>query len=301
MWSISDGWSPDLRTFNEKDEVNMSYEATVINVMIAGPSDVAIERKMLKEVVQEWNSINSEDKRIVLMPTSWDTHSSPKMGERAQVVINEQVLEHCDVLVAIFWTRLGSPTGDSRSGTVEEIEKHMKSGKPAMIYFSSAPVRLDSVDDEQYKALQDFRRECEGKGLIETYETISEFRDKFTRQLAQTILRSFASIKTSSTDLHSPQIAEQIPELSEEAKHLLVEASEDQSGIIMKVLTMGGTLLQTNGKEFIEQGNPRSEAKWEAALKQLVSHSLIEDRGYKGEIFVLTDNGFHVADLIKNK
>jgi hypothetical protein len=50
-------------------------------------------------------------------------------------VINRQVLADCDLLVAIFWTRIGSPTGSALSGTVEEIEKHLKAEKPAMLYF----------------------------------------------------------------------------------------------------------------------------------------------------------------------
>jgi hypothetical protein len=176
----------------------MSFTATVINIMIACPSDVSLERKIVKDIVQEWNTINSEDKQIVLSPISWDTHSSPKMGERGQEIINKQVLEHCDLLVAIFRTRLGSPTGDYRSGTVEEIGKHVSSGKPAMIYFASVPVRLDSVDGKQYKALQDFKHECEQKGLIERYETISEFSKKFNRQLAHTIIRYFSPNATPS-------------------------------------------------------------------------------------------------------
>ena len=277
----------------------MSYKATVINVMIACPSDVSIERQMAKDAVQEWNSINSEDKQIVLMPMSWDTHSSPKMGERAQEIVNKQVLEHCDLLVAIFWTRLGSPTGDSRSGTVEEIEKHIKTGKPVMIYFSSAPVHLDSVDDKQYQALQGFKHECEHKGLIEIYDTISEFNEKFNRQLAQTIIRYFTPNITPSPGVRPLKASGQIPELSDEAIILLVEASEDPNGTVIKVETVGGTHVQTHGKQFVEMGNPRSEAKWVAAVKQLISHRLIEDHGYKGEVFSVTDKGYQIADLIK--
>jgi len=277
----------------------MSYNATVINVMIACPSDVAVEKQLVKDSIQVWNSVNAEDKQIVLMPISWDTHSSPKMGERAQEIINEQVLEHCDLLVAIFWTRLGSPTGDSRSGTVEEIEKHVSTGKPVMIYFSSAPVRLDSVNDQQYKALQDFKHECEKKGLIETYETISEFSDKFSRQLAQTIIRYFAPNSLPSTDVRPAKASNRIPELSNEAKLLLIEASEDSNGMVIKVATAGGTHVQAHGKQFVEMGNPRSEAKWIAAVKQLISHNLIEDRGYKGEVFAITNKGYEIADLIK--
>ena len=56
-----------------------------------------------------------------------------------------------------------------------------------MLYFSNAPVRPDSVDDEQYKALREFRASCQQRGLIETYDSLEEFQGKLWRQLAQTI------------------------------------------------------------------------------------------------------------------
>ena len=59
----------------------MPYDATIINVMIACPSDVSVERQIVKDSIQVWNSVNAEDKQIVLMPIAWDTHSSPRMGE----------------------------------------------------------------------------------------------------------------------------------------------------------------------------------------------------------------------------
>ena len=50
---------------------------------------------------------------MILMPVGWDTHASPEMGDRAQAIINKQVLKNADLVVAAFWTRLGSPTGVS--------------------------------------------------------------------------------------------------------------------------------------------------------------------------------------------
>ena len=88
----------------------MSYSANVYKVMIASPSDVAQERQLIKEIINDWNSIHSEDRRIVLMPVGWESHSSPSMEGPPQYVINKQVLADCDLLVAAFWTRIGTPT-----------------------------------------------------------------------------------------------------------------------------------------------------------------------------------------------
>lgn len=80
----------------------MTYQATVINVMIASPGDVATERQNIKDVVHDWNVVHGQDRRLVLMPLGWESHASPRMGGRAQAIINEQVLENCDLLVAVF-------------------------------------------------------------------------------------------------------------------------------------------------------------------------------------------------------
>ena len=167
----------------------MSFSATVYKVMIASPSDVPDEREIIRDVVHEWNAVHAEHHHAILIPAGWETHSSPAMGERPQGIINKQVLADCDLLIAAFWTRLGSPTGKAPSGTVEEIQEHLAAGKPAMLYFSTAPVRLGSVDNEQYKALETFKKECYAKGLIDTYDSLEEFRRKLVRQLAHTMLR----------------------------------------------------------------------------------------------------------------
>jgi hypothetical protein len=162
----------------------MAFRSTVIEVMIASPSDVERERQITREVLYRWNSLNSKQNNVVLLPVMWESHASPVMGERAQETINKEVLEDCDLLIGIFWTRIGTPTGTSKSGTVEEINSHIDAGKPAMLYFSQSPVIPDSVDSEQYQLLLEFRNECKQKGLIETFTDLNDFARKFTHQLS---------------------------------------------------------------------------------------------------------------------
>ena len=58
-------------------------------------------------------------------------------GRPPQAIINKQILGNCDLLVAVFWTRLAGPRASQSSGTVEGIQEHLNAGKAAMIYFSS--------------------------------------------------------------------------------------------------------------------------------------------------------------------
>ncbi|MDP4027978.1 MAG: hypothetical protein Q8P42_03295 [Gallionella sp.] len=51
----------------------MSYQATVFKVMIASPSDVAAERNVIREVITEWNNLNADARRTVLLSIGWET------------------------------------------------------------------------------------------------------------------------------------------------------------------------------------------------------------------------------------
>jgi len=280
----------------------MAYDAKIYNVMIASPGDVELERSIVRDVVADWNAANASATRKMLQPVGWETHSAPDMGDRPQSIINKQVLQQSDLLVAVFWTRLGTPTGVATSGTVEEIEEHVKAGKPAMIYFSNVPVRPDSVQEDQYKALKDFRKECQRRGLIETYENPAEFRNKFARHLA-TILNTHPYFAESKRSAGGSEFAAFIarrparPGLTNEAQELLLEASRDASGQIVLLHYIGGVMLQTHNRQFIEANNPRSRALWEGALDELQRVGLVKMLGHKGEIFQLTRSGYEVAEM----
>lgn len=276
----------------------MSFFATVLKVMIASPGDVPQERHLIREVIHEWNVVHAEDRKAVLQPVGWETHASPQMGDRPQAIINKQVLRGCDILVAAFWTRIGSPTGVAPSGTVEEIEEHIAAGKPALIYFSSAPVRLDSVDPAQYEALTVFRGVCQKRGLIEGYEDLASFRAKLSRHLSQTIIRLLGEHSGGSS---APSEATDAPVLSLEAQELLLSAAEASDGMVMQVNTLEGLHLQANNRNHARPGNPRSEARWKAALKELVELGYLEDRLGVGELFNITEAGYKVASTVERK
>nr|WP_256377869.1 DUF4062 domain-containing protein [Synechococcus sp. PCC 7502] len=96
---------------------------------MASPRDVTDERKIVREEIARWNSIHAESKAIVLLPTDWETDATPNSGVSAQTAINRQLVDSCDLLIGIFWTRIGTPTLDAESGTIEEIERSTANGK----------------------------------------------------------------------------------------------------------------------------------------------------------------------------
>ncbi|MBA1191077.1 DUF4062 domain-containing protein [Pseudomonas entomophila] len=279
----------------------MSYKADVFNVMIASPGDVKAERAQVREVIHEWNAVHSRSRRIVLLPIGWETHSAPEMGANPQTIINRQVLDRCDLLIGVFWTRVGTATTDYASGTVEEIEKHVESGRPAMLYFSSQPAALDTVDPDQYKQLRDFKSSCQQRSLYEGYEDLTEFRNKFARQL-QIVINENEAFKVSDEAVATfSELDSKVPILSDEAQLLLKEACADSHGSIMHIRYIGGTDIQTNGKNLIASRNPRELARWEGALNELLELGFLARRGSKGDSYQVTNQGYTFADTIPAK
>jgi hypothetical protein len=139
-----------------------------------------------------------------------------------------------------------------------------------MIYFSDAPVRLDSVDEAQYQSLKDFKQQIRSRALFEVYDTPSNFEHKFRRQLSSKInddayFRTRAepenggqSGAAESIEQVLNEAAQTIPAMSKKAKTLLVEASLDRGGHILHARYIGGVAIQTNGKQLIEGDDPRS-------------------------------------------
>ncbi len=278
----------------------MSYSASTFSVMIASPGDVASERAIVRDVVYEWNAVNANSRKVVLLPVGWETHSSPEMGATAQTIINRQVLSKCDLLVGVFWTRIGTATERHLSGTVEEIEEHISAGKPAMLYFSSQPVVLDTVDMDQVQKLKAFKASCQNRGLLETYDSHGEFKEKFYRQLQLKVNEHplFQAANVGGDEQAIVESRTQLPDLLPEARVLLKEASQDDGGTIIHARYIGGTSIQTNGKNLIPSNERREVAKWEQALEDLKAKDLVVDRGHKGEVFEITNLGYQVADMI---
>jgi len=284
----------------------MSYQATIFNVMIASPGDVSVERGLARDIINDWNTVHSTSRALALMPIGWETHSHPSMEDRPQGVLNKQILDDADLLVAIFWTRIGTPTGEAVSGSVEEIERHVKAGKPAMVYFSSAPVRAESVVDEQYKALLKFKDELKNRGLYAAYESTGEFAKQFARQLGLKInndpyfnVDGAGADRDALTDQALSEEFERIPPMSEEARTLLLEASLDRNGQILHMKMMEGEHIQTNGKQFIKDADPRTIAIWVGALNELAQLGLITGTGTRHQIFKVSREGYEVAESIK--
>lgn len=276
------------------------YDAKVLEVMISSPSDCPKEEDIIRDVLKNWNAARSDLDNLVLRPLSWSKNSSPEVGDTAQDIINRQVLANADILIATFWTRLGTPTAAARSGTVEEIERHVSDGKLAMVYFNKTVPALDDVENEQYKALKSFEKELQGKGLVGRYESMSDFKQKLFHHLSRQISDKYLTNAIPEAESIPPNNGTRDHGLGDDSCELLIEATSDKSGIIMRLAWLGGQGIQTNGKQFVsDPRDSREFAQWKTALDALVENNFVEPVGYKDEIFRVTHAGYQLADELR--
>lgn len=165
----------------------MPIEVKLYRILIASPGDVSKERAIVREEIARWNAINSETMKIVLLPTGWETDATPDLKERGQAIINRQLVDNCDLLIGVFWTRIGTPTPEAESGTVEEIERAAAEGRRCIVYFSDQPVSLSTVDQEQYEKLKQYKEELNLRGLTCSYKETSEFKEKVFGHITKAI------------------------------------------------------------------------------------------------------------------
>lgn len=179
----------------------MTSVANVLYVMIASPGDVAEAREAVYRALSRWNESNSRNRGLVLLPLRWETGTVPELGDHPQSIINRQLLHDADIVVALFGSRVGSATPTAISGTVEEIEHAIESGKPVHLYFSTAP-HANDVDLEQLKALRDFRKALEERGLYGTFNSI----DELTAHIWQAIEHDIAQLGLGSPDATTKKV-----------------------------------------------------------------------------------------------
>lgn len=166
----------------------MAQNVVLYNLLISCPGDVQGEVKLIEDAVGEFNELYAEPLGITIQTRHWSKSSYAQSGGKPQALLNEQLVKKCDAAVAIFWTRFGSPTDEYGSGTEEEIEVMLQSGKQVFMYFSDKPIPPSQVNDEDYRRVQAFREKYKDRGLYSTYSTDEEFRKLFFAQLSMYFL-----------------------------------------------------------------------------------------------------------------
>lgn len=270
---------------------------TFVRVFIASPGDVSQERDEACRAIQSWNAAHSLARSILIEPVRVETHSHAVQGGHPQDLINSQLLDRCDFLVAILWSRLGTPTNTDLSGTVQEIREfsETKGADRVQIYFCDRDIPTAS-DLDQVQAVRNFKDKIKQEGLYTPYSEVSEFGQLFRHQLDLAMNKllegdEFAAASAQATgtqEINFVPEANTILTTAAMAEHTSITLSKRRQGLLLHA---GGVLLNI-------VGNDRSEAKWESGLEQLETYGFVDAVSHERYKFRLTRSGFEFADKL---
>ena len=164
----------------------MAQKVTKYGVFISSPGDVKQERLAVRDAINRWNLEHSATKNVVLEALMWET-LPPTMDVKAQQAINQDLLKRADLLIAILWSRMGTPTERFGSGTEEEIRLFQGSKQ---VYFSNKEPGLAGGQDElefaqQVRKVRDFQKALEKDGLVGIFSSAEELEQKVSLGLTQ--------------------------------------------------------------------------------------------------------------------
>lgn len=151
------------------------------SVLISCPTDIKDEIGIINEVVNQWNEINSKKFNCITTLSHWIADSYPESGERAQQLVNKQLVTEADVIIGIFWSHFGTSTGLAQSGTEEELRLGIKLEKDIMLYFSEIPIPAHLINEDELRKISRFKEEYNSIGVYWTFNNLKNFKNVFTR------------------------------------------------------------------------------------------------------------------------
>lgn len=143
-----------------------------IKVLASFPSDVVDEASALDVIVSELNRTIGDAHGVRLEIINWLRDVRPGIGVDVQDVVNKQVGDLFDVIVATFWTRAGTPTPRAESGSIEEVKSAVSKSKKTgrlpfvLVYLKHEAVDVFQVDLAQMQTLLGFRQWLTENGVL---------------------------------------------------------------------------------------------------------------------------------------
>jgi hypothetical protein len=189
----------------------MPVAVQLFRVFVAAPSDVTEEHSLISELLEEWNRHHGPTTQARLEFMNWRTHSHPAAGARPQALINKQVVDQSDIVVGLFRSRFGSPTGVADSGTEEEIQRSIQKGKEVMVYFANLPEPRRQKERGEFARVKKFKRDYGDQALYGTYTDLAAFEKAFRQHLAAAMSELLAKHHSKLGQAKKAQVNDKIP------------------------------------------------------------------------------------------
>ena len=249
--------------------------------MVGAPADVDSEVKVAFDVIQKWNYINAVSRSIVLLPSHWSLDAYPTLSHKPQKAIDKQLVEKSDMLICIFGSKIGTPTDDYISGTVEEIEEHLKKNKPVMVFFRKN-IDRSKTNAEQIAKLLNFQEEMYKQGLCAEFKDIEDLQIILTEKLALCVNDNFFGLRVLDDDSIKLTPVENnknsiLKESDVENLKVWVDSGEEDAHSIDLI---GNSSLLILGHKQINLQNSREKVAWNGFFERLLKLDFIEIYGY---------------------
>jgi hypothetical protein len=99
-------------------------------------------------------------------------------------------------------------------------------------------------------------------------------------------------------ELKRIEVLSKLPKLSNDAQRLLLAASKSTRGSIMFLEVDEGLIAQVDQQQFVETGNPRSEARWREAVSEFLRVGLIRRPSHESDVIEVAHAGFEYTDKL---
>lgn len=194
----------------------MAKSVTSYSLLISCPSDVVNFLDNIKDAIDSFNHGFGRNNNIIVNYLHWskDVYSNISKNGSPQGEVSNQIFGdeddeyEVDMLVGIFWTRFGTPTQKYGSGTEEEINIMLDSGKPVILYFLDKPIPPSEIDTEQIKRIQEFKKLHDKDGIYRVLKDEAELglrlRDDLELRFAAQLKKqnkAYASVSNTKTIL----------------------------------------------------------------------------------------------------
>jgi hypothetical protein len=163
----------------------MPQSIALYRVFFAAPSDVTEELTVVEGLLRDWNLQHGQELGARVELVNWRTHTRPATGKRPQTLVNKQAFDDCDLVIAVFWSRFGTPTGRADSGTEEEIRRGIRQRKPVLVYFSHRPT--PGQRKLEHSRIERFKRRFGQKAIYWVYSDLESFQQALRNHLAATM------------------------------------------------------------------------------------------------------------------
>lgn len=180
--------SPEPRNPVQRGVTVAGFQAHMVTALIASPGDTNAERDLVEQVVLEVNASRMRSEGRGLLPLRWERDVVTRIGASPQEIVNE-VADTADIVVALFRARMGTPTSEHPSGTVEEIERAAERGVHVHIFFLDYGVKLSEIDPVQHAALKEWQKKLQPRGLYDVVSDVAELQSKLRRYLDADLTR----------------------------------------------------------------------------------------------------------------